>query len=77
MVLTLPTKTANVVVDGKTGMVVPERNPGELARAIVRLGRDPEERFRLGGEGKRLSVRFDARLHAEKVMEVYGRVLAR
>jgi glycosyltransferase involved in cell wall biosynthesis len=64
------------VIDGSTGLVAPERNPKELAKAIVRLGRNPELRLRLGAEGKRLAVRFDARLHAEKVMDVYGRVLA-
>jgi glycosyltransferase involved in cell wall biosynthesis len=53
-----------------------QRDTRELAKAIVRLGRDPEERLRLGAEGKRLSVRFDARLHAEKVMGIYRRVLA-
>jgi glycosyltransferase involved in cell wall biosynthesis len=76
VVLTMPTKLANVVIDGRTGLVVPERDTRELAKAIVRLGRDPEERLRLGAEGKRLSVRFDARLHAEKVMGIYRRVLA-
>jgi glycosyltransferase involved in cell wall biosynthesis len=76
VILTLPTKTANVVIDGSTGWVVPERNPSELAKAIVRLGRNPEERQRLGAEGKKLSVRFDAKLHAERIMDIYGRVLA-
>ncbi|HZK67548.1 MAG TPA: glycosyltransferase family 4 protein, partial [Chloroflexota bacterium] len=40
------------VDDGETGCLVPPRNPGALADAIVRLLRDPESARRMGARGK-------------------------
>lgn len=42
---------AGLVVDGETGLVVPERDAESLARAIDRLVSDAEERRRLGRAG--------------------------
>lgn len=75
--MTSPTGIGNGAIDGKTGLDVPERNPGELAKAIVRLGRHPQERLELGAEGMRLAGRFDARLHTERVMGICRSALAR
>lgn len=48
---------ASVVVDGETGLCVPPRDAGALARALERLRDQPELRRRLGDNGRR---RFDA-----------------
>ncbi len=42
-----------LIVDGKTGILVPQRDPDALAQALVRLITDPAERKRLGSAGSR------------------------
>ena len=37
-----------IIADGETGYVVPLRDPGALAAAILRFYRDPENRRRMG-----------------------------
>ena len=44
--------TPEVVVDGVTGLLVPPRDPDALARAIVRLLRDPQLRQDMGRAGR-------------------------
>ena len=48
-----------VIVDGKTGILIPEGDVDALAGALLRLIRDPECRRRMGEEAARLAVRFD------------------
>jgi phosphatidylinositol alpha-1,6-mannosyltransferase len=48
--------SAEVVIDGHTGLLVPPSNPGALSQAIVRLLSDSELRRRLG-DGARERVR--------------------
>ena len=48
-----------VIVDGETGLLVPEGDVAALARALLALIRDPERRQRLGEQAARLAVRFD------------------
>jgi glycosyltransferase involved in cell wall biosynthesis len=43
-----------LVVDGQTGLVVPERDPTALADALGRLLRDPALAERLAASGRRL-----------------------
>jgi glycosyltransferase involved in cell wall biosynthesis len=54
----------DVVHDGVTGLLVPEADPGALARALERLARDPALRERLGAEGRRLWMRAFTEEHA-------------
>jgi len=41
-----------VVVDGRTGILVPPRDPGSLAAAMIRLLSRPDEAARMGEQGK-------------------------
>jgi glycosyltransferase involved in cell wall biosynthesis len=47
----------DAVKDGETGVVVPVRDAGALARAMVRLARDPALRARMGRAGREWVVR--------------------
>jgi len=67
-----------VVRDGETGLLVDPQAPDEVARAIVRLLRDPELARRMGGAAQRRALeefsfeRFRRRL-GELVAQVRGR----
>jgi glycosyltransferase involved in cell wall biosynthesis len=58
--------TPEVVVDGKTGFVVPPGNPARLAEAICRLLRDPELRQRMGRAGRQWTLEC---LSQEKLLQ--------
>ncbi|HET6372838.1 MAG TPA: glycosyltransferase [Candidatus Polarisedimenticolia bacterium] len=58
-----------VVRDGVSGLLVPERDPAALAAAIERLISDPELRARCGREGRRI-------VEADFSVEATGRTLA-
>jgi glycosyltransferase involved in cell wall biosynthesis len=65
-----------IVTDGETGLLVPPGEPAALAAAIRRLLIDPCLRERLGNAGRReAEARFDIRIHAERIQEVYRSVL--
>ena len=67
----------SVVENGRTGVIVPERDAGALAEAILVLARDPERRVRLG-EAARASVmaRFGWEFVAGRFEAAYDRALA-
>lgn len=48
-----------VIVDGVTGLLIPEGDVDALAQALLGLIRDPEGRRRMGAEAERLAARFD------------------
>lgn len=48
--------TPEVVLDGKSGFVVPPGNPARLAEAICRLLRDPELRQHMGRAGRQWTL---------------------
>jgi glycosyltransferase involved in cell wall biosynthesis len=69
--------TAELVLDGETGVLVPPRDPDALARAIGGLLADPERGRRLGEAGRRRVEReFSAERMARRVLEIYDEVLA-
>ena len=48
-----------LIEDGRTGALVPERSPGDFATALAALIGDPERRRRLGDAGQeRVSAEF-------------------
>jgi glycosyltransferase involved in cell wall biosynthesis len=66
-----------VVEHGRTGLIVPERDPSALAAAIETLARDPGQRVRLG-EAARAAVmaRFGWEFVASRFEAAYDRALA-
>ena len=48
-----------VIVNGQTGLLVPEGDVEALAQALLQLIRHPEEREQMGAEAARLASRFD------------------
>lgn len=57
----------DIVRDGETGLIVPQKDPARLAHAIARLLDDQSLRFRLGREGRRHVLKqFDWKIVAEK-----------
>ncbi|MDP8214014.1 MAG: glycosyltransferase family 4 protein [Candidatus Euphemobacter frigidus] len=59
-----------LVVEGETGLLVPRREPGALAEALLTILRDPERGRKLGEEGRLRAVR-------EFSEEAFGRRLSR
>jgi glycosyltransferase involved in cell wall biosynthesis len=67
-----------VVDHGKTGILVPVRDPERLARAIRQVVADADMRQRMGASGRRKAIsEFDQRSQIELTLEVYEHLLAR
>lgn len=67
-----------VVESGRTALVVPERDPQALARAMVALAGDKAVRARLGEAGRRLAAdRFAWAETARQLETAYERALAK
>lgn len=57
----------DIVVDGQTGLVVPERNSGQIAEKVICLFDNPDLKKRLGKAGRQFAVRhFDWDVITEK-----------
>ena len=52
LIATAVGEVPTVVLDGRTGIVVPAERPDLLAVRILELLRDPEQRTRLGAAGR-------------------------
>lgn len=76
-IVTMRDRVEDVVVDGETGIITPERDPAALAHAIVQLADDPERRRRLGLNARRkYREQFDAERIGEQVLSIYKEVIA-
>jgi glycosyltransferase involved in cell wall biosynthesis len=70
--------TPEAVLDGRTGLVVPPRNPAALAGAIQRLLADAPLRQRMGALGKlRVQHDFSAAQMVDRVTQTYEQLLNR
>lgn len=62
-----------VVVDGRTGFLVPLRDVGQLATAVLRLAHDDELRREMGEAGRRLILdNFDDQIVFSRTAAVYA-----
>ena len=69
--------TPEVVIDGRTGRLVPPADPAALARALGDLLDDPATAERMGREGFRWArERFDIDTHVDATARVYRDVAA-
>jgi len=67
----------DVVREGETGLLVPPKDPGALARAVSRLVDDPRLRARLGEAGRAYVGRhYDWMENAQQMASIYERLLA-
>jgi hypothetical protein len=63
---------AEVVLDGKTGLLVPPRDPAALAKAVRALLADPERAAALGGAARRRAEEtYDPAKLAARYAEIY------
>jgi len=75
MVATAVDGTPEIVVDGVTGLTVPPRDSTALARAIVRLLREPELRATFGRQGRELVEHsFSIERMVEQIENLYLRL---
>ncbi|HHT9147253.1 MAG: glycosyltransferase, partial [Candidatus Brocadiaceae bacterium] len=67
-----------VVLDGETGILVPPRDPVQLARGIIRLLKDRPLAFQMAECGyQRLEACFDIRETVSKTEHLYKELLER
>jgi glycosyltransferase involved in cell wall biosynthesis len=68
--------TIDAIVDGKTGLLVPVKDPKAMAQAIVRLLSDGELRLRLGAAARERAVReFSQESISPLLLDEYRRLL--
>lgn len=68
---------AEIVEDGKTGVLVPPADPEAIAMAVMGLWSDADRRREMGERARRVvSQRFSDQALAEKTLTLYRRVLA-
>lgn len=63
------------VEDGHDGLLVPPREPGKLADALIVLAEDPALRASMGDAARERSGRFDARRATASIQGVYEQVV--
>jgi len=67
-----------IVVDGKTGFLVEERDVGALADRLLSLLANADLRRSMGEAGRRrIEEKFDARKQAERLEEIYRETISR
>jgi glycosyltransferase involved in cell wall biosynthesis len=77
-VVALRDRIEDIVADERTGLIVPERDPGALAAAFRRLADEPELLERLGrGARERYREQFDGPRVAGQFLDAYRAVIAR
>jgi glycosyltransferase involved in cell wall biosynthesis len=75
-IVALRDRVEDIVEDGRTGLIVPERDPAALARAVRTLADDPVLRAEMGAAAREKYRRqFDPARVAEEMLEVYRELL--
>ena len=67
----------DLVVHGENGLLVPPRDAGAIAEAILVLLDDEPRRKAMGGEGRRMAEGFSAELMIEKINVLYEQLSVR
>ncbi len=66
------------LIEGVTGLLVPEKDPDEIARALEALYRDPERRKEMGSRGITfVKANFDPAILNAKIFDFYKSVISR
>ncbi len=66
----------DIIEDGKTGLLVPPRDPAALAVAIIQMAEEPEWRKRMGEAGlAEVMEKYTVEKYVERVLRVYEEVL--
>jgi glycosyltransferase involved in cell wall biosynthesis len=77
-VLALKDRVEDVVEHGRTGLIVPERDPQALSDAVRQLADDPDLRARLGAAARdKYREQFEPSRVAAGMLAVYRSVLVR
>ncbi len=67
---------SETVIDEETGYLVAPNNPQALARQVIELLRHPEERQRLGDNGRQHVLdKFSAQATAERYNKIFQKLL--
>lgn len=68
----------DIIIDGRTGLLVPQKSPEALAQAVLRLYRDPDLRAELGNGGRQhVQHNYDWRVVSARLGQVFEGVLQR
>ena len=68
--------TAEMIVHGETGYVVPLDPIERMADKIVKLAKDPNRSVRMGQHGRKYAEEaFGVERHVQKVQDVYKKLL--
>lgn len=69
---------SEVIQDGQTGLLIPQRDPAAIANAIRKMLANPEKAAQMGRNGERL-VRemFDSAANSEKLRDLYEGAMAK
>jgi len=59
------------VIDGQTGLLVPENDPQATAEAIIKILKNPELAKKLGDNGYRLAQERNWEDYIEKIIKIY------
>ena len=65
----------DIVDDGKTGLLVPPRNPGALAEALLELIEDEGKRNRMGSLARRKAIHFEWKSIAQRHLEAFRSII--